>query len=240
MGAYGPGGLDLAALAQQATGETQQRVAGGQSHLAASLASMLQELQGGFAAKGEAQGRDQVFERAQAMLQERMAQREQNMSLAEQAARAQASSSGGGGSGQPNWYEQQMFATNENIRQAKALRAMDLQDKAAADKQADIASTPSLAQFVGKTIAPDKGYALANSKTPVSKGKWGDRLAAGKNYISDKDRAATNELVSLYARDPVALDRSLRDYFGAGQLGANRASYALYDIGYGTGLLGGG
>lgn len=240
MPGYGPGDLDLAALAQQATGETQQRVNGGASHLAASLASMLQEQQGGFAARGEAQGRDEIFARAQAMLAESLAQREQNMQLAEQSARAQASGGGGGGDGQPNWYEQQMFATNENIRQAKALRAMDLQDKAAADKQAATAGMPRLSDFSGKTIAPDKGYALANAKAgSVSKGKWGNRLAAGK-YLSGKDVSATKDLVSQYATEPIALDRALRDYFGSGQLGANRASYALYDIGYGQGLLGGG
>lgn len=242
MAGYGPGDLDLAALAQQATGETQQRVNGGASHLAASLASMLQEQQGGFAARGEAQGRDEIFARAQAMLAESLAQREQNMQLAEQSARAQASGSGGsgGGSGQPNWYEQQMFATNENIRQAKALRAMDLQDKAAADKQAAAASRFKLADFGERTISPLRGQAFDYDPVSVvvaGKGRAGSTKVSKVKppTITPAERTATLDLMRQYGASPQALDVGLRDYFGDNLYGTQKASRALYEIGYGVG-----
>lgn len=228
------GGLDLSALAAGAQAETGRRVQGAQSHLAASLASMLNEQGGMLAGQAEAQGRDQTFQRAQAMLAESLARRGQIMEDADRLARARFEAEQAGG--QPNWYDQQRFQTDENIRQAKALAELERQqaDEDAREKEV------RLSDYSDLTIDPQKGFLIDQApRNSISKGKWSKRLANG-TYITDADQKKVRDLIEDHGTEPIALDRELRKYFGGGQLGANRASYALYRLGYGSGLLGGG
>lgn len=213
------GGLDLSALATSSQQESARRNAGAKSHLEASLASMLNEQAAGIAAQGEEQSRQQQFERTQAMLSERMARRAQ--ALQEQTRRERAQYEADQRGGTPNWYEQQRFQTDENIRQAKALRQFDIEDREAAEA----AEMPRLSDFGADAINPYKGQAWeAHLK---------ERRIDTNDVLDDDDIARVRELISEYGADPNVLFEQLRNEMGPG--GDERASYALWRLGYGMG-----
>lgn len=222
------GGLNLAALASSAQAETGQRIAGQQDMLAATLQSMLQEQGGMHAGQQAQQGREQSFERAQAMLGEALALREQKMREAEQAARINFEASQGQldrdfemqqSAGQPDWYAQQRFQTDENIRQAKALAALQSQ---AEEAQA----APRLSDFGNSTINPYRGQALMGSK-------WGKK---NRVKVGQKTREAAQDAIGNYGDDPAALMSELRKaYKDHGNRADEIASIALWQLGYGMG-----
>lgn len=241
--ATGPGGLDLSAIASQAANETGLRLNGGQAFLESALAAMLAENQGRLLSQSEQQIREQNFARAQQLLDDALARRA-----------AASGGGGGGGSRRDPGLDLQMDMMMEQFKNdqdiAKQERLLELQDKftrrqAAREAQA---SQYRLSDYAPGSIDPTKGRLLAESGGKVSRGKWGRRLAAsgtsGYDYVSKDDIDAVRRIVGNVGTNPLELDTRLRDHFkkkyGSGTLASNAASYALYRVGYGEGLMGAG
>lgn len=227
------GGLDLSQIASSAQAESGRRNAGAKGALEASLATMLNEQQGMIAGQGEAQSRANAFERTQAILAETMARRAQT--LQEEGARARAAFEAENAPGSENWYAQQRFQTDENIRQAKALGAMDRQyqktDRKQAARDADREAQPRLSDFGRDAINPYRGQALegTRSKATGAAGWLGLEREVGP---SQEELAATSDLIREYGADPNALMAALREQYGTDD---EAASVALWRLGYGTG-----
>lgn len=233
------GGLNLANVASGAGAETRTRVNAGQGMLAAALASMLQEQQGALAARQEGQGREHLFARAQQALDIALQQRGQNMQDAQSLARQRAEEqqaeirrsylthqakldreAGLGPGGEPDWFTQQRFQTDENIRQAMALQALQ--------QEAEIGATsPRLSDFGASAINPYRGQALEDlmSSKPTGSAAW-------RNPLTPDELKKTREAVKKYGSDPWALDAELRKVFKTQAGSSGRASLALWQIGY--------
>jgi hypothetical protein len=217
------GGLNLSALANQAHGETRTRQKGGASHLAASLASLLQE-QGGYLKAGEeSQGRGHRFQQAQQALDHQLARREQAMREARAYASMRSSRVNARKQAEykrlmeegeeATWMKQQRFQTDENIRQATAIAELE----ARLNPEEEESDLPSLRDFGGSSISPLRGAAL-NEQKP------------GFINLTQRERDKTAELINKFGEDPALIQEEMRDFFG------NRtraASYALWDAGYG-------
>lgn len=230
------GGLDLAALAQGGVTESTLRAQGSEQQMASYLASMLAEQRGLLGSQEEAQERDLVFQAAQQALEHALARREAD--LQEAAARARmafeaqqahldrktrasiaAADRAASGSAADDWYARQIFQTDENIRQAMALAALE-----------EEMSKPRLSDFGNQEINAYRGEALANSGYKPGgggKGLFGRVAAATRPLI---DRAAVQYAVEKYGNDPSVLSAALRRY-APGR--SKELSYALYDLGYG-------
>lgn len=223
----GPGGLDLSALAAQAGAETQTRVNGGQSALAGFLASMLQEQQGLIQSSGEQQIREQNFARAQAILDDAMARRQ-----------AASSGSGSSGDGRDPALDMKMallkmqYETDENIRQAATLGALDrryAKQDAQAQAAAEVAAgRPRLSEFGRSEVNPYRGQAIQDRIREAPKGG-----AAWRKPITPAERQALSKVVDTYGLDdPVAVYKKAREIFGSKAGSAGRASLALWQLGY--------
>lgn len=247
------GGLDLTALAQQAGAETQTRVNTGQDLLAAALQSVLNDQQGALTAGTQQQDRSQVFDHAQAILAEALSRREETMreaqalaqqrmdeiqaqagrestsriSAADRAAAAQQQSlrnaASSSGSGYDPYYDHARFATDENIRQAIALQALE-------PKKPVNDGRPHLSDFLNpSTINPYRGLALLDyaKAHPQNDGnKW-------RTPISQKEMDKTRGLVKKYGvSDPAKLIEEMRKVFGEHRGSSGRASIALWNAGY--------
>lgn len=219
------GGIDLSQLAASAGAETDRRNAGAKGALEASLASMLNEQGGMLAAQGEAQSRANTFARTQAMLAESMQRRAQG--IQEQTARERAQAEADARGSQPNWYEQQRFQTDENIRQAKILYAME-RSGAKADREAAAADDmPSLSDFGSDAINPYKGQAWEADL----KRKGIDT----EHIITPEQRDEVRALIAQYGADPALLTDEMQKYkntFSTGSSADEIASYALWRLGY--------
>lgn len=226
------GGVNLSQLAAGSMAETGKRIEGAKGSLEASLASMLSEQGGMLASQGQAQSREQAFQRAQSMLAESLALRGQN--LQDASTRAQAQYDASNAPGGANWYAQQRFQTDENIRQAKELGRIDRgyqktdekrarsqaeRDRVAAEQQ----EMPRLSDFGQDAINPSRGQALEGT----TRKNW-----MGQQHevqVSPEDLAATSKLIQEYGADPNALLAQLRTQFGADD---EAASLALWQLGY--------
>lgn len=209
--------LNLAALAQEGLGETQRRGQAGLDANASALQTGLAQSGAQDQATADAAGRDQTFQRAQAMLSEALARREENMRQADAMARQRFEEQQGalqrqflGGEAalnrtadaqaKPDWYAQQRFQTDENIRQATTMAGiqhgydLDSRDEAAAAKEAE--SKPRLSDFGSYSINPYRGQALMDSG---HKGLTPEELRRAEKYLKDSDY------------DPAAFQKKLRD-----------------------------
>lgn len=231
------GGLDLGALAAQGTAESSARARGSEAQMASYLASMLAEQRGLLGSQEEAQERDLVFQAAQAALEQALARREAD--LQEAAARARmafeqqqgnldrqsrasiaAADRAASSAAEDDWYARQRFQTDENIRQAMILAAME-----------EEMAKPRLSDFGSNEINAYRGEALANEGYKPSTGKrsllnpniWGMVRPAA-------DKAVTAKAAEQYGNDPAVLAAALRRY---APTRSKDMSYALYDLGYG-------
>lgn len=229
------GGLDLGALAQQGTAESSARARGSEAQMASYLASMLQEQRGLLGSQEQAQERDLVFQAAQAALEQALARREAD--LQEAAARARmafeqqqgnldrqsrasiaAADRAASSAAEDDWYARQRFQTDENIRQAMALAALE-----------EEMGKPRLSDFGPDEINAYRGEALAREgyKPSAGKGFFGRVVGAARTVM---DKAYISKAVEAYGNDPNVLSAALRRY------APNRdedLSYALYNLGYG-------
>ena len=219
-------GLDLNALAQAGLAESTRRADLGSSMLGAGLQSGLNEDQGALDAGMEKQIREQAFARAQALLAEQLSRREQAMREAEAMARMRFEEEQGnlqrgflareGGrerhndtmiatmrraaelsNGEPNWYEQQRFQTNENIRQAKAIAAMEAAQRQQDREYEAQESEPRESDFGDAAVNPYRGKAIIDSKPGLK--------------MTAAERKRYSAMLKNASYDPATFARMLRE-----------------------------
>jgi len=223
---------------------------------------MSNEQQGMLSARGDEQQRAQVFQRAQAMLSEQLAQREAVLRDAEAMARmrfeeqqqeasqqyaaeqntkdraqaralaimqqqAQLAASGA----QPDWFTQQRFQTDENIRQATVLAKLEDQRRRQAIRDDEEAEWPKLGDFGADMVSPYRGRALIKERASgKGQGLLGNLLqSAVRAPLTDKQRQDLGKIVAKYGESPVTVYEAARKYFKGND---ERASVALWHLGY--------
>lgn len=232
----GPGGLNLSSLASQAGAETSTRVSAGQNFMQSALASMLAENQGRLLSQSEQQIREQNFARAQQVLDDALARR-----------LAASQNRGGDGTERDPALDLRMdlmleqFKTDENIRQQKALMALQAEQEAEVAKDAQFRDK----DFGSLAIDPRRGEALLRDRPKSPKGKSGSMGQAVFRAIQSagyKTSDAERQMALDAIRESTAtgtgyqgLLAALRaeNRFGPSSSGARRASIALYELGYG-------
>lgn len=220
----GLAGLDLAGLARSGARETATRAKGGDRLRTAAISSMWNESQGRRQGELDEQTRQIQFQRAQMLANETLARRE--AAVREQAAmgRYQAERRMGQMTDRfeadqkrretANWFDQQTFQTDEAIRQAKAVAAIEAQYAGETDDAMDL---PPLSAFGTHAIHPLRGAAL-NAEQP------------GRFSVSEADRRAASEAIARASAEEIPLEPLLREHFGKRD---RTASLALWQLGYG-------
>lgn len=229
---------------QQGTGQTFSRA---QAILAEAIQMREQAMQ---VAEQQARLR---FEEEQAALQrafmatEGGLNRAHDMSLAN--IRNSGGGGGGGGGGGDNFYAQEAFRTDENIRQALAIAAIEEQarrrgisaERGAANRAAKIegeAARPRLSSFGSQHVDYDRGRILTEHRRAERQraaDRWYGRKAPSYPVSGGLSGRTMQRVDALIDQNTLTPDS---DYFTLTQLlrrelGAERASIALYQLGLG-------
>jgi hypothetical protein len=218
----GLAGLNLADLARSGSHETGMRLKGAEGLHTAALSSMFNESQGRRKGELDEQTREQQFRRAQMLADETLARRE--AAVREQAAMGRYRSERQQQQmvqrfddierrrETANWFDQQTFQTDEAIRQAEAIAAIQAQYEGQ-----EGSGIPALRSFGTHAIHPLRGAAL-NAEQP------------GRFEVSDKDRQAAAAAIARATAEQIPLEPLLREHFGKRD---RTASLALWQLGYG-------
>lgn len=214
-------GLRLADIASAAGAETSRRMTGQDQMQRAGLDSALRLILGGLKGDEEAGARQQNFESRQQALDHANARREQAMRSAaamasarlaqQQRAKDRAYAEEQERRENASWFMKQAFQTDENIRQAEAMAALEARLGGA---QVDD-SLPRLSDFGRHEINPMRGQALdlAGTRFPYHEG----------------DMEATRALIESNQGDTDRLLQALREHYGQRD---RTASQALWDLGW--------
>lgn len=212
---------NLTALAADAGRETSRRTSMGNQMHARGNASNSRLLAGKLEGDEQAEQRGMAFQAQQAALDTALARREQH--LRNSAAMAQARLEHEERMKQAhhqremeqrengNWYDQQSFQTDEAIRQAEAVAAIQARYGTAATDD----SMPRLSDFGSKEINPMRGQALT--------------LEGPEIKVSKADRDKARQLWEQYGENPVQLALEANRMFPGKP---RTASLALWQVGY--------
>jgi hypothetical protein len=218
------GGLNLSSIAAGAHGETRRRVRGSNAAMNSAMATELAERQGYFKSNEEEQGRTHSAQATQQALDIALARREQAMREARAHAAARYSQQQRARDDQlraaqearekSDWFDQQRFQTDENIRQQQAIMEM----QARLQPQDD--GTPKLSDFGGRAISAQRGALLAEQ-------------APDRFKPTDNEVGFIEDAYAEFGDNPLAMEAFLREKFGNRTRTASRALYETYGIGMG-------
>lgn len=239
----GPGGLDLAALAQQGTAENMTRIAGQGDLIAAYLNALVRENEAENTANAEVQSRFQNFAGAQSAIDRDMQQRladlrdqdvryevnsESSVAAADRAAAvARAQQSASSRPAEPNPYEWAEFQAQLQAKYGKMEREQEWSDfqrqarfqhqlQQEADAEALALAEPSLADYGEHSIDPNRGRLLLEA---TNNGQGAVRGVSGSAHVAQMMREQNEWLDAATDRlehnyaDPAAVIAQLRDLF---------------------------
>lgn len=230
------GGLDLSAIAGGNEAETQARLGGLTDLFGLVTADDRRRAAAELAGANEASGRERDTHSSEAQRDRDLEASMNATARAFQERQAALTRSlnarlGRGGSGEPNWFDQQKFETDENIRQAAAIAAIQAQyEQGGAQGQ-----QPHLSDFGESQVDPYRGRAL------LAEGQRRPSVQYAQSPQFTRDIEAVRNLLyqnSAYA-DPALAQQAALGYFangGAGRKWGGRsdelASIALAQMGY--------